>query len=90
MITFFDKWFWPTQMTNAAPLFFVDRGAIHRRKILSFSYDKNVRRTSDYMTYYRQVCNQRRTFPFEATWLECDFVLRVTESEFYLQRCMSA
>lgn len=40
----------------------------------------------DYFAYFRAVCKRYNIVPSKATRLEYDFVTRVTESEFYLQK----
>jgi len=40
----------------------------------------------DYFTYFRTVCKRYNIVPSKATRLEYDFVTRVAESEFYLQK----
>lgn len=40
----------------------------------------------EYFAYLRTVFERYNIVPSKATWLEYDFVLRVTESEFYLQQ----
>lgn len=40
----------------------------------------------EYFAYFRSVCRRYRITPSKATKLEYDFVVRVAESEFYLQR----
>lgn len=40
----------------------------------------------EYFTYLRTVFKRYNIVPSKATWLEYDFVIRVAESEFYLQR----
>lgn len=40
----------------------------------------------DYFAYLRQVFKRYNITPSKATRLEYDFVIRVAESEFYLQR----
>jgi len=40
----------------------------------------------DFLTYFRSVCKRYNIVPSKATKLEYDFVTRVAESEFYLQR----
>ena len=40
----------------------------------------------DFLAYFREVCNRYNIVPSRATRLEYDFVTRVAESEFYLQR----
>ena len=40
----------------------------------------------DFLAYFRSVCKRYNITPSKATRLEYDFVTRVAESEFYLQR----
>lgn len=40
----------------------------------------------DYFSHFRSVCKRYNINPSKATRLEYDFVTRVTESEFYLQK----
>ena len=40
----------------------------------------------DYFVYLRSVFKRYNIVPSRATWLEYDFVVRVAESEFYLQQ----
>ena len=40
----------------------------------------------DFLAYFRLVCKRYHIVPSKATKLEYDFVTRVAESEFYLQR----
>lgn len=40
----------------------------------------------DYFAYFRTVCKRYNIVPSKATRLEYEFVTRVTESEFYLQK----
>lgn len=40
----------------------------------------------DYFAYLRSVCKRYNITPSKATRLEYDFVTRVAESEFYLQK----
>lgn len=40
----------------------------------------------DFLAYFRLVCKRYNIVPSKATKLEYDFVTRVAESEFYLQR----
>lgn len=40
----------------------------------------------DYLAYLRSVCKRYNITPSKATRLEYDFVTRVAESEFYLQK----
>ena len=40
----------------------------------------------DYFAYFRSVCKRYNITPSKATRMEYDFVTRVAESEFYLQR----
>ena len=39
-----------------------------------------------YFAYFRSVCKRYNITPSKATRMEYDFVTRVAESEFYLQR----
>lgn len=41
---------------------------------------------SDYLAHFRAVCKRYNIVPSKATRLEYDFVTRVTDSEFYLQK----
>ena len=40
----------------------------------------------DYLVYFRSVCKRYNIVPSRANRLEYEFVTRVAESEFYLQR----
>ncbi len=40
----------------------------------------------DYFAYFRMVCKRYNIVPSKATRLEYEFVTRVAESEFYLQK----
>ena len=40
----------------------------------------------EFFVYFRKVCNRYNISPSKATRLEYDFVTRVAESEFYLQK----
>ena len=40
----------------------------------------------DYFSYFRSVCKRYNISPSKANRMEYDFVTRVAESEFYLQR----
>jgi hypothetical protein len=40
----------------------------------------------EYFSYFRTVCKRYDIVPSQATRLEYDFVTRVAESEFYLQK----
>lgn len=40
----------------------------------------------EYFAYFRSVCKRYNINPSKATRLEYDFVMRVAESEFYLQK----
>ena len=40
----------------------------------------------EYFAYFRSVCKRYNIDPSKATRLEYDFVMRVAESEFYLQK----
>lgn len=40
----------------------------------------------EYFAYFRTVCKRYNIVPSKATRLEYDFVMRVAESEFYLQK----
>ncbi len=40
----------------------------------------------EYFAYFRTVCRRYNIVPSKATRLEYDFVMRVAESEFYLQK----
>ena len=40
----------------------------------------------EYFAYFRSVCKRYNITPSKATRMEYDFVTRVAESEFYLQR----
>lgn len=40
----------------------------------------------DYFLYFRSVCKRYNITPSKATRLEYEFVTRVAESEFYLQK----
>lgn len=40
----------------------------------------------EYLAHFRAVCKRYNIVPSKATRLEYDFVTRVTDSEFYLQR----
>ena len=40
----------------------------------------------DYFAYFREVCRRYNINPGKANRLEYDFVTRVAESEFYLQK----
>lgn len=40
----------------------------------------------DYLAYFRSVCKRYNIVPSRANRLEYEFVTRVAESEFYLQR----
>lgn len=40
----------------------------------------------EYFAYFRTVCKRYNIVPSRATRLEYDFVTRVAESEFYLQK----
>ena len=40
----------------------------------------------DYFSYFRSVCKRYNISPSKANRMEYDFVTRIAESEFYLQR----
>ena len=40
----------------------------------------------EFFAYFRSVCKRYNIIPSKATRMEYDFVTRVAESEFYLQR----
>lgn len=45
-----------------------------------------MREDSEYLIHFRAVCKRYNIVPSKATRLEYDFVTKVADSEFYLQR----
>lgn len=41
---------------------------------------------TDYLVHFRAVCKRYNIVPSKATPIEYDFVVRITDSEFYQQR----
>ena len=48
--------------------------------------DDRIEEDREYFSYFRTVCKRYDIVPSRATRLEYDFVTRVAESEFYLQK----